>query len=88
MTTDEYVPSEDDVKTAWADRRLFLDSLSGGASSPDAVYDAEFDRFLTRVRCEAYDEGYQDAQDDEREHRPGRKSVHPYRETGGSDDRR
>ena len=49
----EYVPSEDDVKIAWADRRLFLDSLSGGASSPDAVYDAEFYRFLARVRRDA-----------------------------------
>ena len=53
MSTDEYVPSEDDVKIAWADRRLFLDSLSGGASSPDAVYDAEFDRFLARIRRDA-----------------------------------
>ena len=80
MSTDEYVPSEDDVKIAWADRRLFLDSLSGGASSPDAVYDAEFARFLTRVRREAYDEGYEDGQHDAHEHRPWRKSTHPYRQ--------
>ena len=39
-----------------------------------------WDEWITRVRCDAYDEGYQDAQDDEREHRPWRKSVHPYRQ--------
>ena len=35
---------------------------------------------VTPVLTEVYDEGYQDAQDDEREHRPWRKSVHPYRQ--------
>lgn len=44
-TTDgQYVPSEDDVKIAWADRRL--------------VYDAEFDRFLARVRRDAWQAGH------------------------------
>ena len=35
---------------------------------------------VTPVLAEVYDEGYQDVQDDEREHRPWRKSVHPYRQ--------
>ena len=59
---------------------LFIDSLGEPDPQPDSIYNAEFDRFLARVRCDAYDEGYQDAQDDEREHRPWRKSVHPYRQ--------
>ena len=70
-TTDEYVPSEDDLRHAYRTTRL-LDH--------HADVNAAFDRALTRVRREAYDEGYQDAQDDEREHRPWRKSVHPYRQ--------
>ena len=41
---------------------------------------AEFDRFLTRIRCDAYDEGYEDGQHDAHEHRPWRKSTHPYRQ--------
>ena len=53
MSTDEYVPSEAAVKLAWADRRLFLDSMGEGDPSPDAVYNAEFDRFLARVRRDA-----------------------------------
>ena len=33
-----------------------------------------------RIRCEAYDEGYEDGQHDAHEHRPWRKSTHPYRQ--------
>ena len=53
MSTDEYVPSEGAVKLAWATRRLFLDSMGEGDPSPDAVYNAEIDRFLARVRRDA-----------------------------------
>lgn len=44
----------------------------------------EWDTWLTahdaRIRCEAYDEGYEDGQHDAHEHRPWRKSTHPYRQ--------
>lgn len=35
---------------------------------------------VTPVLAEVYDEGYEDAQHDEHEHRPWRKSTHPYRQ--------
>ena len=55
MTTndEQYVPSEGAVKLAWAERRLFLDSMGEGGPSPDAVYNAKIDRFLARVRRDA-----------------------------------
>lgn len=72
MSTDEYVPSEQDLEVAWIESEASADDINAAS--------AEFRRGLARVRCEAYDEGYQDAQDDEREHRPWRKSTHPYRQ--------
>lgn len=35
---------------------------------------------VTPVLAEVYDEGYADGQHDAHEHRPGRKSTHPYRQ--------
>lgn len=67
MTTDDqYVPSEAAVKLAWADRRLFLDSMGEGDPSPDAVYNTEFDRFLARVRRDAAREALDGVADDVR----------------------
>ena len=51
MSTDEYVPSEGDVRDAYRAGRdvLGLDFGEGG----DERADAEFDRFLARVRRDA-----------------------------------
>ncbi len=74
----KYVPSEAAVKLAWADRRLFLDSVGGGDPSPDAVYNAEFDRFLARVRRDAWDEGFQDGRRYDGEGDDGPRYTNPY----------
>ena len=80
MTTDEYVPSEDEMRHAyWLTRML----------DHHAAVDAAFDRFLARVRQEARAEGwerghvcgYSDAQDTARNIAHG--PHNPYTETGG-----
>ena len=73
MTTDEYVPSDEDMREDHVQDR----------ANPDAGR-RQWDRWLAahdaRIRCDAYDEGYEDGQHDAHEHRPWRKSVHPYRQ--------
>ena len=80
MTTDEYVPSEDEMRHAyWLTRML----------DHHAAVDAAFDRFLARVRQEARAEGwerghvcgYSDAQDTARNIALG--PHNPYTKTGG-----
>ena len=80
MTTDEYVPSEDEMRHAyWLTRML----------DHHAAVDAAFDRFLARVRQEARAEGwerghvcgYSDAQDTARNLTHG--PHNPYTKTGG-----
>ena len=52
MSTDEYVPGEDEMRHAyWLTRML----------DHHAAVDAAFDRFLARVRRDARDEGYDTA---------------------------
>ena len=72
-TTDEqYVPSDEDM-IHWFE----------GEENPELARDL-WNTWLAahdaRVRREAYDEGYEDGQHDAHEHRPWRKSVHPYRQ--------
>ena len=50
MSTDEYVPSEDEMRHAYWLTRM-LDHY--------AAVDAAFDRFLARVRRDAWEEGAQ-----------------------------
>ena len=50
MSTDEYVPSEDEMRRAYWLTRM-LDHY--------AAVDAAFDRFLARVRRDAWEEGVQ-----------------------------
>ena len=80
MSTDEYVPSEDEMRHAyWLTRML----------DHHAAVDAAFDRFLARVRQEARAEGwerghvcgYSDAQDTARNIALG--PHNPYTKTGG-----
>lgn len=51
MTADEYVPSEFMVRGAYNYAR-------GSGPDSDATLDAEFDRFLARVRRDAWDACY------------------------------
>ena len=72
MSTDEYVPSDQDM-AHWFE----------GAENPEygrALWDRWLAAHDARIRCDAYDEGYEDGQHDAHEHRPWRKSVHPYRQ--------
>ena len=80
MSTDEYVPSEDEMRHAyWLTRML----------DHHVAVDAAFDRFLARVRQEARAEGwerghvcgYSDAQDTARNIALG--PHNPYTKTGG-----
>lgn len=62
MSSDQpYTPSDEQVRFAYADRRLFEDYIGGCEPSPDAVYNAEFDRFLARVRRNAQAEALREA---------------------------
>ena len=45
MSTDEYVPSEQDLEVAWIESEASADDIN--------VASAEFDRFLARVRRDA-----------------------------------
>ena len=45
MSTDEYVPSEQDLEVAWIEFEASADDIN--------VASAEFDRFLARVRRDA-----------------------------------
>ena len=45
MTTDEYVPSEQDLEVAWIESEASADDINAAS--------AEFDRFLARVRRDA-----------------------------------
>lgn len=51
MSTDEYVPHESYVREAWVDRLGTFNPLLMDEA------DAEFDRFLARVRRDAWTEG-------------------------------
>ena len=81
MTTDEYVPDEQDLEVAWIESEASADDIN--------VASAEFDRFLARVRQEARAEGwerghvcgYSDAQDTARNIAHG--PHNPYTKTGG-----
>ena len=81
MTTSEYVPSAEDMENRYVLWSLTLmDFPPGDREAWAEKLRAEFRRGLTHVRCDAYDEGYEDGQHDAHEHRPWRKSVHPYRQ--------
>ena len=58
MSTDEYVPHESYVREAWVDRL--------GTDNPLFMDEAEdeFDRFLARVRRDAWNEGWTAELDD------------------------
>ena len=81
MSTDEYVPNEQDLEVAWIEFEASADDIN--------VASAEFDRFLARVRREARAEGwerghvcgYSDAQDAARNIALG--PHNPYTKTGG-----
>lgn len=81
MSTDEYVPNEQDLEVAWIEFEASADDIN--------VASAEFDRFLARVRQEARAEGwerghvcgYSDAQDTARNIAHG--PHNPYTKTGG-----
>ncbi|MCT1430590.1 hypothetical protein M3G50_07460 [Brachybacterium muris] len=45
MSTDEYVPSEQDLEVAWIESEASADDINAAS--------AEFDRFLARVRRDA-----------------------------------
>ena len=51
MSTDEYVPDEQDLEVAWIESEASADDIN--------VASAEFDRFLARVRQEARAEGWE-----------------------------
>ena len=86
MSTDEYVPDEQDLEVAWIEFEASADDINDAS--------AEFDRFLARVRQEARAEGwerghvcgYSDAQDTARNITHG--PHNPYTETGDSDEHR
>lgn len=79
-TTDEqYVPSEDEIREAY----VWLSAGDNEGAREQATED--FNRGVARIRCDAYDEGYEDGQHDAHEHRPWRKSVHPYRQEAALD---
>ena len=57
MTADEqYVPSEQDLEVAWIESEASADDIN--------VASAEFDRFLARVRRDAWQEGYDQGAED------------------------
>ena len=86
MSTDEYVPSEQDLEVAWIEFEASADDIN--------VASAEFDRFLARVRRDAarealdgladdFDMWHQDMPTDEvaRRIRHEMKLLHPEEET-------
>ena len=56
MSTDEYVPSEQDLEVAWIESEASADDIN--------VASAEFDRFLARVRRDAAKEALDGLADD------------------------
>lgn len=73
MSTDkQYVPHEDDVRAVWVDRL--------GTDNPLFMDEAEdeFDRFLRRVRRDAWDEGFQDGRRYDGEGDDGPRYTNPY----------
>ena len=86
MSTDEYVPNEQDLEVAWIEFEASADDIN--------VASAEFDRFLARVRRDAargaldgladdFDMWHQDMPTDEvaRRIRHEMKLLHPEEET-------
>ena len=86
MSTDEYVPDEQDLEVAWIESEASADDIN--------VASAEFDRFLARVRRDAagsameglaadFDMWHQDMHTDEvaRRIRHEMKLLHPEEET-------
>ena len=51
MIADEYVPDEQDLEVAWIESEASADDIN--------VASAEFDRFLARVKRDAWEEGAQ-----------------------------
>ena len=72
--TSEYTPTEDEIRSLYVMGRVSLETTAQVlADSP-----AEFDRFIARIKAEAWDEGYAAGQtDDEFE------ATNPYREETG-----
>ena len=54
---DQYVPSEALLRTAWSDYCQSMDDCNAWVRPDDIDTRAEFDRFLARVRRDAWTEG-------------------------------
>lgn len=52
-TDTPFTPTEKDVEFAYIDRRDFESQVSGGGRLPDEVSQAEFARFLVRMKADA-----------------------------------
>ena len=86
MTTEPFTPHADSIQTAWV---LMCQQSRISTQPPVEELEAEFDRFLARVRQEARAEawerghvcGYSDAQDTARNIALG--PHNPYTKTGG-----
>ena len=58
MTTNEYVPSEALLRIAWSNYCQSMDACNAWVRPDDVDTRAEFDRFLARVRRDAWDACY------------------------------
>ena len=69
----EYTPTTEVIRHALAYPRERL-------GEPRPIKTEAFDRWLNRIKADAWDEGHGDGQTNEHEFRPGRKITNPYRE--------
>ena len=70
----EYTPTTPEVASAYSMHQYGVLAYEGTQGR------AEFDRWLNRIKADAWDEGHDDGQTNEHEFRPGRKITNPYRE--------
>lgn len=74
----DYTPTEDLVKTAWHQYATAADASRARLRGDDENPSDEFDRFVARVKAEAWNEGYAAGQADH-----DCDATNPYREEEG-----
>lgn len=59
MSGEGYTPSEEEVREAWAGQEAVRDSVRGRSAPDDeAMFTAEFNRWLASERARIWDEGF------------------------------
>lgn len=78
MTTEPYVPSTDEVRLAYIDRKDFEAQLNRSWADEGAAR-AEFARFVAKIKADAWAEGYRQGIEDERTANEVQMGVGPNR---------